>query len=678
MSILQNTSRETASGHLFCPQCNAVLPHRATFCSSCGERLGRERRSTLLSEEDINNRYRITTLVRRRPHINLYFALDNRWPLPVSQPRMVAIRDIEITGLEEETKAEAIALVQHEYNQLRNWHIPHLLASIDLHIFEGHFFLVLGMPQASHGTGSNVTRNVQRLYTLQDFLQSGQGLPKEARTLEWVRSLCQVVEKLHSQQVVLGDLDPYTVVLNKNSLTAEPKLMVSWLLPELRKLLPPPKSSNPQVSYFSAPEALQGCAEVRSDIYSLGALLYLLLTGTPPDESTLRQRRRLRTPQEINSRISPHVGECVMQALALEPRERFASVAELMAALEDVHFRQAPSKKVALSAQMSSVLSDETETVRVVPLSQKDVVRWRTARDEKQNSTENVAGQGTQSLPTLDMLAPTSDPLPLTTPSPTRSEMQGEQSGEMLPITPIPEKVTPPPPLLLQESTVADEHDTPPPESFMLKPVWKDRITGLLPVMPSKPHWKKAMPKKIGQSSGKKSVEPPKSESETSLLKQLQRLILGHQQHMIEAAAIIETPLRVRPDQTYNVRMHIMGRDEPTFYLGLKKNEAPAGLSALVHGETIRIEVRSVLQQGYTYVLQQTPVTIPANGYAAEVVIPMQPQPGGATGRRDRLHVFFVDEHRNPLYEKPFILEVFVSPLVHFGREGHQVLTIPI
>ena len=92
----------------------------------------------------------------------------------------------------------------------------------------------------------------------------------------------------------------------------------------------------------------------------------------------------------------------------------------------------------------------------------------------------------------------------------------------------------------------------------------------------------------------------------------------------------------------------------------------------------VQIEVRSVLQQGYTYILQHATVTVPASGYAAEVTIPMQQQPLSTTGRRDRLHIFFLDEHRQPIYEKPFVVELFISPLVQFGREGHQVLTIPI
>jgi len=654
MSISRTTPEETTSGHLFCPQCNAALPLHATFCSFCGERLKNKQQATAIDEQDITNRYRITTLVRRRPYTNLYFALDNEQ----AQARMVAIRDIEIAGLDKETRERAIVLAQQEYDQLRRWHIPHLLACIDLRVFQGHLFLVSGLP-ISVGEKSE---QGQRLYTLQDFLQSGLGLPRETRTLEWIRNLCLSVERLHRQHIVLGDLDPYTVILNKNSAQAEPRLMPFWMPPALEKLLPRPESiSGPQVSYFKAPEALVGKAEARSDVYSLGALLYLLLSGTPPDESTLRHRRRLRTPREINSRISQHMDECVMQALAVEPEERFSSVAAFMAALNDPHFSRAPRKA---SSPTADIPASEAETIRIVPLSQKDVMRWRAARAEQQARDERGAS------------ALSSRPLTVAPPAdrqrPAGYHPQAPENIDTLPITPLPGGAAPRPvshPLSQQAGT---DRYTPPTTPAAPKPAWPKHISSILPVVkPEQAKKEKARKKKTAD-------EQAKSAGETSLLKQLQRLFLGQQQHMVEAAAIIETPMRIRPDQPYNIRLHLMGRDEPTRRPGAKKGEEASGLSALVHGEIALVEVRSVLQQGYTYVLQQARVTIPAAGYAAEVTIPMQQQPGAPTGRRDRLHIFFMDEHRNPLYEKPFVVELFVSPLVQFGREGHQVLTIPI
>lgn len=693
MSISQTTPEESTVRRLFCPQCKAALPLRATFCGSCGERVKRKKQVAVINEQDIHNRYRITTLVRRRPSIHLYFAQDTLHSS--SQSRVVAIRDIDISGLSKEARAEAIALAQQEYDRLRSWHIPHILASMDMRVFQDHLFLISGMPFLPREAASN---QAARLYTLQDFLQSGQGLPKEPRALAWVRGLCQTVERLHRQGIVPGDLDPYTIVLNKNSADAELRLMISWMPSELQKLLDrPTEPSMPQVSYFSAPEALEGKAEVRSDVYSLGALLYLLLTGTPPDESTLRHRRHLRSPREVNTRVSSQLDDCVMQALALHPANRFASAAEFMAALEDARLHTLSSSKTAgPTVQPHEVNPAEAETVRIVPLSQRDVARWRAARDQ-------AAMQATHILPA-----------PPTISSPPQSE-RGQISDRdirLLPTTPYPGSNIPAPGS--RQGMVG--RDTPPPAPIT-PPAWKRRLTGILPTLQPAPQQapprqtekgkaakKKGKPEKVvaQKAAPKQTPTPPKaprpekapapkqasarpkaskgsaSAGETSLLKQMQRLLLGQQQHAVEAAAIIETPMRVRPDQSYNLRLHIVGRDEPAPHPNAKKGEQPAGLSALPHGEAIQVEVRSVLQQGYTYILQRAIVTVPAHGYAAEVTIPMQPQSGGATSRRERLHVFFLDSQRRPIYEKPFVVEVFISPLVQLGREGHQVLTIPI
>ena len=145
---------------------------------------------------------------------------------------------------------------------------------------------------------------------------------------------------------------------------------------------------------------------------------------------------------------------------------------------------------------------------------------------------------------------------------------------------------------------------------------------------------------------------------------------------MIAAAAIIETPLRVLPGQLYTIRMHVMGRN--LVESSTQKQQGSGGLSALTHGDIAVVEVRSVLRESFAYVVQMATVTIPAEGYVAEVSIPMQPLSSTPTGRRDRLHIFFLNEQRHPLYEKPFVLEIFVSHHVKRGSEGHHVLTIPM
>lgn len=717
MSISQTTPERTLPGEFHCPHCNVSLPPHATFCGSCGERLDKKKQvsSLLQDEQDITERYRITSLVRRRPYVNLYLALDNQYQQIAGQQHMVAIRDIDISILERDDRAQAVELAQQEYDLLHKWRLPHVMAAIDLRYFQGHLFLVSGNPGGAAGTGIDPDDTAQRLFTLQDYLQSGQGIPAEARTLEWIGYLSRALQELHTRGIVIGDLDPYTIILNSNSDRALPTLMVSWLVPQLREMLPPPTPSMSHMSYFSAPEALLGKAEVRSDVYSLGALLYLLLTGTPPDESTLRNRRRLRTPHELNSRIRPHVDECVMQALSVEPEERFPSILALTEALQNPRYRRPQinrqGKRESVSESPEPPENDgDVETVQIVPLSRKALERWQTAQ------TQTISPRKREEQPQTPLPPHTAPPvtnLPETwaqageethvqasTGTEATEVLREEQKAPEIrpapsPIISIGAPIFPAGPERQGAWPERSRFASQPSRALPSGPSWKQRLTKLLPAIV--PERKKVSSVARGQSVqvgeiGEREeraeqarpalpLEPapaPATEGETSWLKQLQRLILGQQQHTVMAAAIIETPLRVQPNQGYTLRLHIMGRDEPAPPPETQKSVRPTGLSALVHGDTVLIEVRSALHHSYTYLVQQATVTVPAAGYAAEVTIPMQPLSSGPSGRRDRLHIFFLDEQRRPLYEKPFVVELFVSHLVQFGREGHHVLTIPI
>ncbi len=705
-----------------CPGCGAALPHGAVFCASCGERLDREKGLTnlLQDEQDISARYRIISLIRRRPSINLYLALDIQ---PAAHGRVVAMRDIDLTSLDEQARLSVIAQARQEYDLLRRWHPSYVMRAIDLRYAHRHLYTIAGFaPQISteEQGEEEVRENWPRLTTLQDFLQSGQGLPSEKRALQIMSYLCAAVDSLHRHQISIGDLDPSTVILNGTTVDDQPGLMISWLLPGARAVLSP-KAAASLLSYFIAPEALQDEGDARSDIYSLGAIFYLLLTGMPPEESTLRHRNRLRTPHEINPRMSLRISECVMQALAVEPNERFQTVAAFSEALRNPRYRRPASQH-----ETPGEPSPEIETVRILPLSYKDLARWRSGRAKKQapapvavpprptTSRPSLSPEEAASVETDWKQSRPSEPVPVTdgeiatlrfNPG-NLPRFYSPPTANDVPVTPdidsnghytsgqVKEKPANEPPA---ENWTWQTPQTPVPQSAS-KPLdppaiaarsWRQRITGMLPAI----NLRKLVGTRFIASASRTTSAPStraphvtsappatpglkKSLDVNAWIEQIKQAVLGQQQHVIAAAAIIETPLRVLPDQLYTIRMHVMGRNQVES--STEKRQSSGGLSALAHGDVAVIEVRSVLQESYAYVVQMATVTIPTEGYVAEVSIPMQPLSSTPTGRRDRLHIFFLNEQRHPLYEKPFVLEIFVSHHVKRGSEGHHVLTIPM
>lgn len=93
--------------------------------------------------------------------------------------------------------------------------------------------------------------------------------------------------------------------------------------------------------HYMAPEQYDGRADERSDVYSVGCLLYECLTGRAPFEGTmaaqlLAHRSQPRPdPREHAADVGAALADVVVRAMAIEPDERFASVGAMHAALAE-------------------------------------------------------------------------------------------------------------------------------------------------------------------------------------------------------------------------------------------------------------------------------------------------------------------------------------------------------
>ena len=93
---------------------------------------------------------------------------------------------------------------------------------------------------------------------------------------------------------------------------------------------------------YMAPEQILGKkVDERADIYSLGIMLYEMLTGTPPyhrgDHMSVMYQHvqgRARPPIELNPALPQALSDLVMKAIAVDKEKRFASMDELHMALE--------------------------------------------------------------------------------------------------------------------------------------------------------------------------------------------------------------------------------------------------------------------------------------------------------------------------------------------------------
>jgi len=181
------------------------------------------------------------------------------------------------------------------------------------------------------------------------------------RTIYLMRQVCDALAEAHGHGLVHRDIKPANIFCAyRGGMFDVAKLLDFGLAKPLSDVQDDAGLTQEGTitgsPLFMSPEQATGGNEVdeRSDIYSLGAVMYLMVTGKPPFDYqqpikvlVAHASETPVSPRELNPTIPVELEEIILRCLEKQPEDRFQDVASLAEQLEQVPLVDAWSSKLA-------------------------------------------------------------------------------------------------------------------------------------------------------------------------------------------------------------------------------------------------------------------------------------------------------------------------------------------
>jgi serine/threonine protein phosphatase PrpC len=177
--------------------------------------------------------------------------------------------------------------------------------------------------------------------TLSELLKNVRPLP-EPDAVRIASRICEALDYLHAQQVVHRDLKPQNIMLCNDGSIRIMDFGIAQAQGARRLTFVgfTPAMGTPD---YMAPEQVRGSrGDARTDIYSLGAILYEMTTGEPPfggDSAYVIMNARVtgdpQAPRKLNDKLTPVIEEVILHAMERDPKRRYPSAAAMKRELDD-------------------------------------------------------------------------------------------------------------------------------------------------------------------------------------------------------------------------------------------------------------------------------------------------------------------------------------------------------
>ena len=245
--------------------------------------------------------------------------------------------------------------------------------------------------------------------TLKDYIQAKGPLSSEL-TLKIAVQIASALEAAHKAHIVHRDIKPQNIMLNQNLVAKVTDFGIAKVANTSTATITSFGKTMGSVHYFSPEHAKGGYTDAKSDLYSLGVVMYEMVTGKLPFDADSPVSVALKhiqeipiEPKKINPNVSQALNQIIMKAMEKSTVNRYQTATEM---LTDISIALAKPTSSLVARPQSSIEAGDTQVIptlndadeeNLVPNVRTRQSSNRTAytpiKDEKKSNTEENKNQ---------------------------------------------------------------------------------------------------------------------------------------------------------------------------------------------------------------------------------------------------------------------------------------------